>query len=532
MKATEKAVATGLVVLMLILLFGFTVHTSPRFAGSFWGGLLGISGALLMLFPLLYMGIKRIKWLKSRVTKRISMKTLLAWHVYAGIVGPILVVLHSGHKFESLLGIVLTSLTVIVVLSGFVGRYLMGQFSTTIREKKAILKRLQTAYSEAQAQLAQHPEQAVAVRPFSGFVSRVIGGFFVPDTPASVGVQTLAGDEVGSAATSPAALLRLTETIADVEYAIATHEHFKTWFGKWLKFHIVISLVLYGLMALHVWAAVHFGLRWFDSWTPSTLDRGEVVATSPLGAQDFSLRFARVFAKHWRPPVEVNGTRTTVFDYATIAAQAKLPGSDFSRAAIALEQTDPYRLKTPNEAKAFWINVYNYGAMKIAAENYPINSITDRKVSLIGNPWGLKIVNVGGRSYGLREIEKEILLPQFDDPRIVFAVSCAAVSCPDRSAEIFTGDNLDAQLNQMIRNLLANPDKGLKLDRASNTLTLSWIIKADGELFGDGQRAGMLELVSRYAPADVVQWIGNNRDTITIEFFEHDWTLNDTAQRD
>jgi uncharacterized protein (TIGR00725 family) len=61
-----------------------------------------------------------------------------------------------------------------------------------------------------------------------------------------------------------AAARRISESIADMEYALKTHETFKRWFAGWLKFHIVISFVLYGLLALHVWAAIHFGLRWFE----------------------------------------------------------------------------------------------------------------------------------------------------------------------------------------------------------------------------------------------------------------------------
>ena len=518
MREKEKVVATGLVLLMLILLFGFIVHVSQSFAGSFWGGVLGVSGSLLMFVPLLYMAVKRIKWLKTRVTKRVSMKTLLAWHIYAGIVGPILVVLHSGHKFESALGISLMTLTMIVVLSGFVGRYLMAQFSTEIREKKAMLASLQAAYSRARTDLAQNPAQASLVRSFSGIASRLIGRFLLADETAT------------ASQTTPSMLLRITDSIADVEYAIAMHEQFKLWFRKWLKLHIVLSFVLYGLLLLHVWAGIHFGLRWFDSWTPTTLNRGPVIMTSPEKAEEFSTYFGRAFQKYWRPRTRVNGIETTVFDYSAMAAAAKRPTSNFSRAVVALRQTDPFRFKTANDAKAFWLNVYNFGAMRIAADNFPINSITDRKVSLISNPWGLNAIDVGGRGYSLREVEKNVLLPKFEDPRIVFAVSCAAVSCPDRSDKIFSGKDLDAQLDAMVRGLFTNPDKGLRLDRENKTLTLSWIIKADRKLFGNGEKEGILQFVERYAPDDVVDWLRQNQNDVKLEYFKHDWTLNDSAQ--
>ena len=252
MKKHDRLVATGLVVLMLVLGLGFLVHQSPRFAGSAWGGALGVSGAVLMLVPLAYMVVKRIPPLKRAVTRQVSMRTLLAWHVYAGILGPILGLLHTGHKFDSLLGNALTAMMVIVVLSGFVGRYLMGQFSQTIREKKEMLTELELAYRQTAADFAAHPEQVAIVRPLVGFWSRLLGGLLLA-RPAGI----------PASASAPVRALRLSESMADLEYAIKTHEAFKRWFAGWLRFHIVISFVLYGLLALHIWAGIYFGLRWF-----------------------------------------------------------------------------------------------------------------------------------------------------------------------------------------------------------------------------------------------------------------------------
>ena len=252
MKERERLVVSGLVVLLLMLWLGFLVHRSPRFAGSLWGGVLGVSGAVLMLIPLVYMIVKRISRLKKQVTRWGSMRTLLNWHIYAGILGPILVLLHTGHKFDSTLGIALTAMTILVVLSGFTGRYLMSQFSQTIREKKEMLTHLELAYRETATELAAHPEQVAVIRPLSGFLTRLVAGFFVTAGGISEGTMPVA-----------VRALRLAESIADVEYAVKTHETFKRWFAAWLKFHIVISFILYGLLALHVWAGIHFGLRWF-----------------------------------------------------------------------------------------------------------------------------------------------------------------------------------------------------------------------------------------------------------------------------
>jgi len=541
-KEKERLIVAGLVALMIILWLGFPFHQSARFAGSLWGGVLGVVGTLLMLVPLLYLIVKRNKRLKKWTTRRISMRTLLAWHIYAGVIGPILVVVHSGHKYQSLLGITLTGMTLVVVVSGFVGRYLMNQFSQEIREKKALLAGLQNAYQQAADALGRAPDRVVSLKRFSGVLSRMLASFFVQD-------RTLETESIGINSPSPTTLLRLSESIADVEYAIKTHMQFKQWFGKWLKFHIVISIVLYVLMAFHLWAAIHFGLRWFDPWRSSTsyFSRLTVHGSDavPLFApandpaekrtaeaiEKFSLHFGQLFQQYWHAPVVIHGRKTTVFDYAGIAGEVRRPDSNFSQAARALEQVDASHVGTGDRAKSFWINVYNFGAMKLAAENYPVASITDPKIS-DGDPWGIRGLRIGTMRLTLHQIENELLLAQFNDPRIVFAVSCAAVSCPDRTQDIFSAEHIDRQLDEVVRRLLANPTKGLVIDRTSHVLRLSWILQADRRLFGNGDDDGLLDFVQRFAVPETRRWLDLNRNDLTIEFFEHDWSLNDIALAD
>jgi hypothetical protein len=246
MKEREKILVSGLVLLLLLLWLGFPLHESERFAGSFWGGVLAVSGSALMLVPLLYLVVKRVPALKRRVIRRVPMRTLLSWHIYAGVLGPILVVAHSGHKYESAIGIVLTAMTLLVVVSGFVGRYLMTGFSTEIREKKQLRDELEGHYASLRSELSA----SSVIQPIARPLARLFGGFFTP---------------VGASARLPVSRMRaLAESIADVEYAIRTHESFKRWFGRWLKFHIALSVALYLLMAAHISFAVYFGLRWFD----------------------------------------------------------------------------------------------------------------------------------------------------------------------------------------------------------------------------------------------------------------------------
>src|SRR6266852_914904 len=110
MQEREQLMVTGFVALLLVLALGFYVHRDPRFPGSLAGSVLGVAAAALMLIPLAYLVVKRLSLLKQCVTRAVSMHSLLAIHIYAGVLGPILGVLHSGHKFNSPLGISLTAM--------------------------------------------------------------------------------------------------------------------------------------------------------------------------------------------------------------------------------------------------------------------------------------------------------------------------------------------------------------------------------------------------------------------------------------
>ncbi|MBN4077719.1 hypothetical protein JYT29_00125 [Nitrospina gracilis] len=229
-------------------------HQSPRFAGSLTGGVLAILGTFLMLIPLVYLVIKRVKRINRWMTRWASMRTLLAWHIYAGVLGPILAIMHTGHKFESPLGILLTAMTLIVVFSGFIGRYLMKKIRTEIKEKKSLLNQLNEEYEKTMLQLRTCcADQVELIQPYTGIFSRLLGNMFFSASSA-----------IGDINATSKKAFQLTDSIADVEYAIKTHESFKQAFSAWLKIHILLSGILYVLLIMHVWGAIHFGLRWFS----------------------------------------------------------------------------------------------------------------------------------------------------------------------------------------------------------------------------------------------------------------------------
>ena len=246
MKAQEKTIGLALLTLILMSWLSFGFHTDPRFAGSYYGGILGIAAACLMLSTFLYVGIKRIAWLKKITLRVVSMGTILKFHIYAGIFGSILGLLHTGHKFQSLLGITLTAVMLGVVLSGFIGQYLMTFISEETREKRTTLSNLEQRYRDVALSLAEHPDRQNIVRGLSR-------NWFLPWFKAASPDIQLAKEAHD-----------LSESIADLEYALSSHAAIKIVFSRWVKVHIVLSVLLLMLLAMHIWSSFYFGVRWLQ----------------------------------------------------------------------------------------------------------------------------------------------------------------------------------------------------------------------------------------------------------------------------
>lgn len=230
----ERFIVTELIVVLGLLWLIFSFHRAPTFPGSPIGGLLGVSAAFLMVvLPILYGVIKSVGPLRRLVSRAVTMRTLLALHIYTGAAGAILGLLHTGHKFENTLGIALVATMLAAVLSGYVARYFLSFIAEELREKQALLTRLQASYREAGAQLGTSSALATT-------------------SSATVSLPTGIGRRARA----------IAESIADVEYSIKTHELFRRRASRWLKVHAIVSGVFYLLVGLHVWAVTYFGIRW------------------------------------------------------------------------------------------------------------------------------------------------------------------------------------------------------------------------------------------------------------------------------
>ncbi len=143
------------------------------------------------------------------------------------------------------MGMALTAMVLLVVLSGFIGRYLMSHINRGLREKQQMLRELQLDFKKMSEDLAFQNVEHTSIRSTPGRPWSWLSGRSQTEDSVS-SVSAVAGG------------------IADLEYSIAVHGWMKKWFQKWHRFHIVMSGVLCFLLAFHVWSGVYYGLRWFQ----------------------------------------------------------------------------------------------------------------------------------------------------------------------------------------------------------------------------------------------------------------------------
>jgi hypothetical protein len=102
-------ILVGLMVAFLLLFpLGYLVHVSPRFPGSLVGGLTGIAAASLLLLTVPYVLVKHVGWIARFAGRWASRPTVLAIHIYAGMLAAVLGLIHAAHTMNSPAGVVLT----------------------------------------------------------------------------------------------------------------------------------------------------------------------------------------------------------------------------------------------------------------------------------------------------------------------------------------------------------------------------------------------------------------------------------------
>jgi hypothetical protein len=175
-----------------------------------------------------------------------------------------------------------------------------------------------------------------------------------------------------------------------------------------------------------------------------------------------------------------------------------------------------------DEQLALLINAYNAFTLRLILDHHPVASIQDIPA---GERWQARRFVLAGETLSLDQLEHERIRRQFAEPRIHFALVCAAVGCPPLRTEAYEGSRLAEQLADQTRRVHADA-RWVRFDAATSILHLTRLYDWYGDDFLK-QAPSVAEYVAREVPA--VRAALDRGARVRVRWLPYDWSLN--AQR-
>ena len=197
-------------------------------------------------------------------------------------------------------------------------------------------------------------------------------------------------------------------------------------------------------------------------------------------------------------------------NYAALKANRKPLDRFVSLLGSVGPKTRPDLFKSRNDKLAYYINAYNALTMFNVINRLPkMKSVNDDIKSF----FYFTEFPLDGRSLSLYNLENKLIRPEFNEPRIHFALNCASIGCPQLPNTAFLPKTLDEQLARETQKFL---HEARNVNVEEGWLVLSTIFKWYKEDF----------------PPSVIKWINKEApdlkllDDAAVKYRAYDWTLN------
>jgi len=231
-------------------------------ASGFVGHSMGIFGFILMLATEVLYSVRK-RYQGARYGK---MSTWLSFHIFTGLVGPYLVLLHSSWKFNGLAGVVML-FTIIIVLSGFVGRYFYTAVPRSADGAVLELEALKQMETAVQTELF---DKAKTQPELGGFIQGLLSVSVNTDSGAGKedlqkqiqklrGLWSKADKQVPDSLRKEWRQLKtLGERQITIKQQLASLSTARKMLAIWHTFHVPVGMVLFLLAFIHIIGALYY----------------------------------------------------------------------------------------------------------------------------------------------------------------------------------------------------------------------------------------------------------------------------------
>jgi hypothetical protein len=253
--------------IVLILWVGYAVYAwlTGLSSGHPVGPGLGWLGLLLMLMTeTIYTFRKRVRRFRFG-----QLQLWLSFHIITGIVGPWVALLHTGFSFRGLAGLAMV-LTVLVVISGFIGRYIYTAvprtMAGTVASRKELLAQMAKLQRELEHWLTTQPDTVrTLITPYYlttslpevtdlALLTRFWNSWHAKRQRQRL-LHLLTFSEQQKVAELEAFLRRRQE----LDWQIASLKTAQRLLRLWHQIHVPLGLTLFTTIAIHIGAVIYFG---------------------------------------------------------------------------------------------------------------------------------------------------------------------------------------------------------------------------------------------------------------------------------
>jgi hypothetical protein len=217
---------------------------------------------------------------------------------------------------------------------------------------------------------------------------------------------------------------------------------------------------------------------------------------------------------------------------------------DLIEATRMLDELDPQLVLfwTQEEKLALWLNAHNLFTLKLIVDNYPIKASVwgmwypPNSIMQISGARDKTYFKMMGLEYTLREIEREILIKRFEDPRICFALSYASMGGAFLRNEPYYPHRIDRQLDEQAQRFVQSP-RGVLIERDPATIQLADIFIWYRDLmiakYGPVKKfrdrpddiRSYLNCILPYLKPEDAKFIETGNPA--VKFMKYDWQLNE-----
>ena len=227
----------------------------------------------------------------------------------------------------------------------------------------------------------------------------------------------------------------------------------------------------------------------------------------------------------------INGGQVTQVDYDGFLHQR----SELQEYLMNLSEIQKVDFDGWDEGKrlAFLINAYNAWTIELVLTRYP-NLRSIRQIGLLPiSAWRKDIVELFNTKYSLDEVEHGMIRAEgiYNEPRIHFAVNCAAIGCPALRPEAFVGEKLEEQLEESTKLFLTDKTRNYS---DGGKLYISSVFDWYGEDFEKGWQGinSVAQFLYLYAEElrleeEMKEKLFTNQ--LELHYLKYDWNLNRTA---